>query len=90
MTSLTKKPQPQAKNIFSSRRLAVSFETFTRSVEHTGPEIPMQSHVHLGVFFLKIPGSGQTPKSYFQKFILFLGILYLMFNSFVFSDLGNE
>jgi len=39
-----------------TRRLAGSFETFTRSVEHTG-EIPAQSHVRLGIFFPKIPES---------------------------------
>ena len=40
MTSLTKKRTPQAKNFFrvQTRRLAASFETFTGSVEHTGPE----------------------------------------------------
>jgi len=40
MTSLTKNLQPQAKNFFQvqTRRLAASFETFTRYVEHTGPE----------------------------------------------------
>jgi len=30
--------------MFQSKRLAASFETFTRSVEHTG-EIPTQSHM---------------------------------------------
>ena len=36
-----KKPEtPQAKNFFrvQTRRLAAPFETFTGSVEHTGPE----------------------------------------------------
>jgi len=44
-----------------ARRLVASFETFTRSVEHTG-EIPAQSHMRLGVFFAKIPESNRTPK----------------------------
>jgi len=40
MTSLTKTRIPQAKNFFrvQTKRLATSFETFTRSVEHTRPE----------------------------------------------------
>jgi len=35
-----KKPPPQAKNFFrvQTKGLAASFETFTSSVEHTGPE----------------------------------------------------
>jgi len=41
MTSLTKNPQPPSKKFFfrvQTRRLAASFGTFTRSVEHTWPE----------------------------------------------------
>jgi len=44
------------------KMFAASLETFTGSVEHT-EEIPTQSHVHLGVFFSKIPETSQTPKS---------------------------
>jgi len=55
MTSLTKNPHLPSKKIFfrvQTRRLAVSFETFTGSVKayRTG-EIPAQSHLRLGVFF---------------------------------------
>jgi len=40
MTSLKKTCNPQAKNLFQVQtiRIAASFETFTGSVEHTGPE----------------------------------------------------
>jgi len=40
MTLLKKKRTPQAKNFFrvQMKRLAVSFETFTGSVEHIKPE----------------------------------------------------
>jgi len=40
MTSLTKNLHPQAKNFFRvhTRRLATPFESFTGSIEHTGPE----------------------------------------------------
>jgi len=65
MTSLTKNPHsPSKKELFrvQTRRLNACFETFTRSVEHTG-EIHAQSHVCLGVFFPKIPESSRTPKN---------------------------
>jgi len=41
MASLTKNSQPPKQKIFfrvQTRRLAASLETFTGSVEHTGPE----------------------------------------------------
>ena len=40
MTSVTKNPHLPSKNFFrmQTRRPAASFQTFTRSVEHTGPE----------------------------------------------------
>jgi len=56
MTSLTKTPQPQAKIFFGvqTRRLAASFETFTGSVEHTGPEkFPCKTMCVLAFFFRK-------------------------------------
>jgi len=39
-----------------TRRLAASFDASTRSITRTGAEdIPVQSHVHLGVFFPEYP-----------------------------------
>jgi len=53
MTSLTKTRNPQAKIFFrvQSRRLATSFETFTRSVEHTGPEKFLRKATCVQAFF---------------------------------------
>jgi len=48
-----KKPAPQPKNFFrvQTTRLAVSFDTSTRSVTRTGVDIPAQSHVRSSCFF---------------------------------------
>jgi len=58
MTSLTKNPQPQAKNFFrvQTRRLAVSFDTSTRSVTHTGAEkFPCKATCVSAFFIQKSP-----------------------------------
>jgi len=58
MTSLTKNPHPQAKNFFrvQTRRLATSFETFTGSVQHTGPvKVPRKATCAEAFFFQKSP-----------------------------------
>jgi len=63
MTSLTKNPHLPSKTFFSS----ASYKTYhifsafdwVDSANQTG-EIPVQSHVHFGVFFLEIPKSDRT------------------------------
>ena len=60
MTSVTINLHPPSKKVFFECRLedlpiATSFETFTRSVEHTRPEKFPRSHVHLGDFFSENP-----------------------------------
>jgi len=58
MTSLTKKQHPPSKKFFfrvQTRRLAASFETFTGSVEHAGPEKFLRKATCVQVFFPKIP-----------------------------------
>jgi len=58
--------QPKQKFFFrvQTRRLAASFELFTRFVALTGPKkFPRKDMcVRFSVFFLKIPESGWTPK----------------------------
>jgi len=63
VTSLTKKQHTTKQKIF----LAASFETFTRSVEHTGPEKFLRKATCIQVFFFpKIPKTSRTPElSYF-------------------------
>jgi len=47
-----------------TRKLAVSFETFTRSVEHTGPEKFLRKATCVEVFFFpKIPKTTRAAKS---------------------------
>jgi len=50
MTSLTKNLHPQAKKFYQAqtRSLAACFEASTRSISG---DVPVQSHVRLGVFF---------------------------------------
>ena len=58
MTSRIKNPHPQSKNFFrvQTRRLAVSFETFIGSLEHTGPEkFPRKATSFRWGFFGKSP-----------------------------------
>jgi len=47
---------PRAKIFFPVQKTCHVFWDFIGSVEHTG-EIPVQSHVHLGVFFRKFSNS---------------------------------
>jgi len=67
MTSLTKKPHPPSKKkIFrvQTRRLAASFETYRVCRAYRTGEIPAQSHVRLGVFFLENPRKRPDAKEF--------------------------
>ena len=61
-----KTSNPQAKNFFSSadwKTCRVFWDFYRVCIAYWTREIPAQSHVSLGVFFLKIPESSWTPKS---------------------------
>jgi len=55
MTSLTKNPQPPRKNFFrvQTRRLGVFWDFYRVCIAYWTGEIPTQSHVRLGVVFLR-------------------------------------
>jgi len=66
MTSLTENPHPQANKFFSSadeKTCRVFWDFYQVCRAYRTGEIPTQSHVRLGVFFLKIPETKRTPKS---------------------------